>query len=274
MRFFSILVLGLATLLIQLLVSSAQGAQASKAPQGIVTGTATDALGRPLKGANVELQNSAGKVVARTKSDDEGRFTFAGVAPGVYAVVATKLSFKPATSIVSVAASGAKRLTLALQSQTALSLQVATTRINPQPNAISETGTSQYTLTEHNIASLPQGVNTPINEVLLQMPGVVQDDEAQVHVDGEHEDLQWRVNGVMMPMDSFTGFGQIFNSFFVKRVSLLDGILPVTYGYRDAGVLDMVTKDGCSNPGGNVGFYGGQRETQQPSFNMADVRDR
>ena len=266
MRSFSILVLGLATLLIQLLVSSAQGAQASKAPRGIVTGTATDALGRPLKGANVELQNSAGKVVARTKSDDEGRFTFAGVAPGVYAVVATKLSFKPATSIVSVAASGAKRLTLALQSETALSLQVATTRINPQPNAISETGTSQYTLTEHNIASLPQGVNTPINEVLLQMPGVVQDDEAQVHVDGEHEDLQWRVNGVMMPMDSFTGFGQIFNSFFVKRVSLLDGILPVTYGYRDAGVLDMVTKDGCSNPGGNVGFYGGQREWLQPSF--------
>ena len=98
------------------------------------------------------------------------------------------------------------------------------------------------------------------------MPGVVQDDEAQVHVDGEHEDLQWRVNGVMMPMDSFSGFGQIFNSFFVRRVSLLDGILPVTYGYRDAGVLDMVTKDGCSNPGGNVGFYGGQRETLQPSF--------
>ena len=196
------------------------GAQASKAPRGIVTGTATDALGRPLKGANVELQNSAGKVVARTKSDDEGHFTFAGVAPGVYAVVATKLSFKPATSIVSVAASGAKRLTLALQSETALSLQVATTRINPQPNAISETGTSQYTLTEHNIASLPQGVNTPINEVLLQMPGVVQDDEAQVHVDGEHEDLQWRVNGVMMPMDSFTGFGQIFNSFFVKTRKL------------------------------------------------------
>src|ERR1700741_1881897 len=86
MRFFPILVLGLATLLIQLLVSSAQGAQASKTPRGGVTGTATDALGGPLAGANVELQDSAGKVVAKTKSDTEGRFTFTGIAPGVYAV--------------------------------------------------------------------------------------------------------------------------------------------------------------------------------------------
>jgi hypothetical protein len=143
---------------------------------------------------------------------------------------------------------------------------VVTTRLNPQPNAISQTGNSEYTLTQHDIHALPEGENTSINEVLLQMPGVVRDDEAQIHVDGEHEDLQWRINGVMMPMDSFSGFGQIFNSFFVKRMSLLDGILPVTYGYRDAGVLDMETKDGCSNPGGNLGFYGGQRETLQPSF--------
>ena len=125
------------------------------------------------------------------------------------------------------------------------------------------TGNSQYTLTDHEIAALPQGENTSINEVLLQMPGVVQDDEAQVHVDGEHEDLQWRINGVMMPMDSFTGFGQIFNSFFVKRVSLLDGILPVTYGYRDAGVLDMVTKNGCVQSWRELGLlHGGQRETR------------
>ena len=100
-------------------MSTAGGAQASKALRQTVTGTATDALGRPLKGANVELQNSAGKIVAKAKSDAEGRFTFAGVAPGVYAIVATKASFKAATAIVSVAASGAKPLTLALQSEAA-----------------------------------------------------------------------------------------------------------------------------------------------------------
>jgi outer membrane receptor protein involved in Fe transport len=231
-----------------------------------VAGIVRDALNRPLAQVKLELQAADGQIVARTRTDQKGTFEFRNVPNGTYAIVAAKNGFKTGTSIVSVNSKGAANLDIALQSASALSLEVATTKINRQPNGISQTGTNQYSLTQHEIAALPQGENTPINQVLLQMPGVVQDDEAQVHVEGEHEDLQWRVNGVMMPMDSFTGFGQIFNSFFVRRVSLLDGILPVTYGYRDAGVLDLVTKNGCSNPGGNVQFYGGQRDTVQPSF--------
>jgi outer membrane receptor protein involved in Fe transport len=239
---------------------------ARAASVGTVTGTVKDALGRPVAGVNLLLQTADGHILARVRSSQSGAFRFPNVPTGTYAVVANKNGFRTAVAIAAVTPVEGANLDIALASETALSLRVATTRINSQPNGVTETGTSMYSLNQREITALPQGQNTPINQVLLQMPGVVQDDQAQVHVDGEHEDLQWRVNGVMMPMDSFTGFGQIFNSFFVRSVSLLDGILPVTYGYRDAGVLDMVTKDGCSNPGGNVGFYGGQRETLQPSF--------
>jgi outer membrane receptor protein involved in Fe transport len=231
-----------------------------------VTGTVKDALNRPLAGVQLLLQAADGQIIGRSQSGQIGTFRFRNVPIGTYEIVANKKGFQTAVAVVAVTAGRAANLEIALKSETALSLAIVTTKINPQPNGINKTGTSQYSLTQREIAALPQGENTPINQVLLQMPGVVQDDEAQVHVEGEHEDLQWRVNGVMMPMDSFTGFGQIFNSFFVRRVSLLDGVLPVNYGYRDAGVLDLVTKDGCSNPGGNIGFYGGQRETLQPSF--------
>ena len=231
-----------------------------------VTGTVKDALGRPLADAHLVLQTEDGHIVARARSGKNGNFEFRDVPNGSYALVANKKGFRKGGVFVAVTSQGARNLDVALQAETALSLQVVTTVLNPQPNAISETGNSEYTLTQHDIAALPQGSNTPINEVLLQAPGVVQDDEAQIHVNGEHEDLQWRLNGVMLPMDSFSGFGQIFNSFFVTRLSLITGILPVTYGYRDAGVLDMTTRDGCSSPGGSVSFYGGQRETVQPSF--------
>jgi outer membrane receptor protein involved in Fe transport len=231
-----------------------------------VAGMVRDALNRPIGEVELVLQAADGQTVARTRSDQTGAFKFRNVPNGTYAIVATKHGFNTATSIVAVNSRSTANLDIALQAATALSLEVVTTKINPQPNGISETGSSQYTLTQHDITALPQGNNTPVDEVLLQMPGVVRDDEAQIHVDGEHEDLQWRVNGVMLPMDSFTGFGQIFNSFFIKRLSLIDGILPLTYGYRDAGVLDLVTKDGCSNPGGDVQFYGGQRDWVQPSF--------
>lgn len=239
---------------------------ARAAGAGSVTGTVKDTLGRPVADVRLVLQTEDGHIVARVQSNQSGAFRFHNVPVGTYAVVANKKGFRTAVTIAAVTPVRGANLDIALASETALSLAVATTRINPQPNGVTKTGNSQYTLTQHDITALAQGQNTPINQVLLQMPGVVQDDQAQVHVDGEHEDLQWRVNGVMMPMDSFTGFGQIFNSFFVRSVSLLSGVLPVTYGYRDSGVLDLVTKDGCSNPGGNVAFYGGQRETVQPSF--------
>jgi hypothetical protein len=266
MRINFILAVGLGVMLMGGFCSTASAAAAPTPATQDVTGTVNDALGRPIPEAELTLQDAQGKTVSRSDSDKDGHFAFKGVAPGVYAVLGNKQGFKPATSIITVKPSGATNVSIALQAESALSLQVVTSVINQQANALSETGNSEYTLNEHDIEALPQGEQTSIDQVLLQMPGVVQDDESQIHVEGEHEDLQWRINGIMLPMDSFSGFGQIFNSFFVKRVSLLDGVLPVTYGFRDSGVLDMVTKDGCTNPGGYVGFYGGQRETEQPSF--------
>jgi hypothetical protein len=266
MRRSLILLAGMAVAIACMIWPGIARAQAGSGPAQRLVGTVKDALGRPLPEAKVSLQAADGSVIQTARSKANGMFSFRNVKPGTYALMATRSGFRQAVEVVTVTSQRATNLDIALQAESALSLNIVTTRINPQPNGLSKTGNSQYTLTQHDIAALPQGENTPINEVLLQMPGVVQDTDAQIHVDGEHEDLQWRINGVMMPMDSFSGFGQIFNSFFVKRVSLLEGILPVTYGFRDAGVLDMETKDGCSNPGGNVGFYGGQRETLQPSF--------
>jgi outer membrane receptor protein involved in Fe transport len=251
---------------IQGLIGNARAADSASGHGQRIAGVVKDALGRPVPGAHLMLQAGDGHIVARTQSGPDGAFEFRSVANGTYAVMTNKAGYHTAASIVSVTSASASKLEIALEAEAALSLQVVATKINVQPNGVTKTGNNQYSLTQHDIAALPQGENTSINDVLLQMPGVAQDDQSQVHIEGEHEDLQWRINGVMMPMDSFTGFGQIFNSFFIRRVSLLDGVLPVTYGYRDAGVLDLVTKDGCSSPGGNVGFYGGQRETLQPSF--------
>jgi outer membrane receptor protein involved in Fe transport len=266
MRSFPILIIGLATLLIQPLMLHAAGTETSKPARQTITGTVTDALGRPLAGAVVELQNSAGKVVAKAKSDAEGRFTFSGVAPAVYAIVASKASFKAATAIVNVTGQAPKPLTVALQSEAALSLAVIAQRLNKARNSLSpETGGSVYRFSEKAIQELPQGENTPLNQVLLQAPGVVQDSFGQLHVRGDHANLQYRINGVQLP-EGITGFGQILSPRFAHSVSLLTGALPAEFGLRTAGVIDIHTKEGLLDPGADVEFYGGQRSTIQPSF--------
>ena len=101
--------------------------------------------------------------------------------------------------------------------------------------------------------------------MLLQAPGVVQDSYGQLHVRGDHANLQYRINGVQLP-EGITGFGQVLSPRFASSISLLTGALPAEFGLRTAGIIDIKTKEGLLDNGGDVEFYGGQRSTIQPSF--------
>ena len=246
---------------------------AKRRPQR-VAGTVQDSLGRPVAGAEVSLQTSSGKIVGKTRSDAKGRFSFATVNPGTYAVTANKPSFKPAIKIAAVAAGKPAELTLAMASEQALSMTVVAKRLDVARNSLSpQTGGSVYRFNEQSIHDLPQGSNTPLNQVLLQAPGVAQDTFGQIHVRGEHADLQYRINGVQLP-EGITGFGQVLSPRFAQSLNLLTGALPAENGYRTAGVVDLHSKSGLSLDGGDLDMYGGQHSTLQPSFELGGSKDK
>jgi outer membrane receptor protein involved in Fe transport len=266
MRWLAIVAIGMAALLGPAGTSSAIGAGRPESPRQTIMGTVKDALGRPLSGVQLSLQTASGKVAAKSESAADGRFAFTDLSPGVYAIVADKAGFKPGTAIVTVTAQRVKPVELALQSEAALSMAVVAKRLNQARNALSpQTGGSVYRFSEQAIQELPQGNNTPLNQVLLQAPGVVQDSFGQLHVRGDHANLQYRINGVQLP-EGITGFGQVLSPRFAQSISLLTGVLPAQFGLRTAGVVDIKTKDGLLNNGGDIDFYGGQRGTTQPSF--------
>ena len=71
---------------------------------------------------------------------------------------------------------GAAPVTLSMEAEKEVSLKVAAKRLNQARNSLSpRTGGSKYTFTQQAIQELPQGNNTPLNQVLLQAPGVAQD---------------------------------------------------------------------------------------------------
>ncbi len=231
-----------------------------------IEGTVRDALDRPIQGVGVSLQDQRGKVMSSAVTDAKGHFELLGVPTGLFVIVATKRRFSVASKVVTVAA-GAQiaPIAIAMKSLKPLTVAVSATQLTHAPNQLSASGNSAYTMTEKNISELPAGSNTSVSQVLLQMPGVAQDENGQVHIRGAHADLQWRINGIMLPLDSFSGFGQVLSSYSIRSFSLVDGALPAQYGYRDAGILDIQTKDGCSDPGGRFELYGGQRDTARPS---------
>ncbi len=145
-----------------------------------------------------------------------------------------------------------------------------------------EIGASQYIIDQAAIEQMPLGVATPLNQVLLQAPGVVQDSYGQLHVRGDHADLQYRINGVIIP-ESISGFGQSLDTAIIERVQLLTGALPAQYGYRTAGVVDITTESGAHRHGdntsdedfgGSVGITTGSFGTFNPEVTLHGSADR
>ncbi len=126
-------------------------------------------------------------------------------------------------------------------------------------------GATSYQFNPQALENIPQGANAPMNQVLLQAPGVAQDSFGQVHLRGEHANMQFRINGVELP-EGLSVFGQALESRFANSVTLITGALPAQYGFHTAGVVDIQTKTGTTNPGLSLTMYGGSWNWLEPSF--------
>jgi outer membrane receptor for ferrienterochelin and colicins len=140
---------------------------------------------------------------------------------------------------------------------TARRLDVARQAIEPS------LGATTYSLSSQTVNMLPGGQNTQLNQVLLQAPGVVQDSFGQLHVRGDHGDLQYRINNVILP-EGLQVFGQTLSPRIASDVQLITGALPAQYGLQTAGIVNITTKSGFSK-GGQVSLYGGSHELFEPS---------
>jgi len=134
-------------------------------------------------------------------------------------------------------------------------------RVGLQP----DTGATVYRFSRKAIENLPQGDNAPLNTVLLQAPGVAQDSYGQIHVRGDHNEVQFRLDGVQLP-EGLNVFGQTLMTRFANNMSLTTGALPSEFGFLQAAVIDITTKNGTTNPGGDVSIYGGARDYFFPSL--------
>jgi opacity protein-like surface antigen/outer membrane receptor protein involved in Fe transport len=135
-----------------------------------------------------------------------------------------------------------------------------------------KTGTTSYELNQRDLDSLPQGSVAQISDIVLQFPGVSQDSTSSgdFHVRNEHANVQYRLNGILLP-DGVSGFSQLIETSFINNIQLLTGALPAQYGLRTAGVLDITSKTGAALSGGSVSVYGGSRQTITPSFEYGGV---
>ena len=144
-------------------------------------------------------------------------------------------------------------------------IQVTAQHLNEARTSIeTQTGASTYTIDNEAIKAIPGGDNNQLNQILLQAPDVVQDSFGQIHVRADHNDLQYRLNGIILP-EGISVFSQTLSPWLISSLKLITGALPAEYGLRTAGVIDLTTNSGLLTPGGEVSVYGGSHSTFEPA---------
>ena len=242
-----------------LLVAVAASVVAAAPPAGEVTGVVKDAFERPLAAARVRLETSDGRVTDRVTADDQGRFTFTGVAPGRYTVVAEGEGFEPMTASATV--TDAERLTPS--SSPWLAASRSTSRVRPAgpeedrikvPPVASARRTYEISSRRSRPARRREQPADP-----GAAPGAGR--HAGLLERGRHSrarqmgNVQYRINGIALP-EGATLFGQ-GGGLSPRLASSVDACLPArsppSTALRTTGIFDIQTKSGAFEPGGYVG---------------------
>jgi outer membrane receptor protein involved in Fe transport len=131
-------------------------------------------------------------------------------------------------------------------------------------------GATRYTVGPDRLDSQALGEDAPFNQTILRFPGVAQDSFGQLHVRGEHANLQYRIDDVLLP-ESIPGFGQELETRFADNISLITGALPAQFGFRNTGVIDIHTKNGPVFTGDEASVRVGSFDTILESFERGGV---
>ena len=131
-------------------------------------------------------------------------------------------------------------------------------------------GATRYTVGPDRLSQQSQGEEAPFNQTILRFPGVAQDSFGQLHLRGEHANLQYRLDDVLLP-EGITGFGQELETRFADNISLITGALPAQFGFRTTGVIDIHTKSGAVFTGGEASLHVGSFDTVAPSVEYGGV---
>lgn len=187
----------------------------------------------PVAGANVSAKG--GNATQRTTTDQTGRFVFPDLEPGTYTidVVAPVGS---ASLIVDLGVTGAD-VTMTLSTK-----RLGVVQAVAQASPVRKAGTD-VTLNNQALTRSPAAGSFP--NILVQLPGAARGANGVVHINGDHGDINYVVDGISIPQELNRNIGTEFNADDVSFVDVLEGAYPAQYGERFASVLNIDTRAGA-----------------------------
>ncbi|MBV9973572.1 MAG: carboxypeptidase regulatory-like domain-containing protein, partial [Candidatus Eremiobacteraeota bacterium] len=185
---------------------------------------------------NALVTVTGNNIVLRAKTNRRGEFSFPSLQAGKYVVIASA-SAGVATATVDLTAEGAD-IVLTLHPQVIGTVSALTT---PRGSG------TDLTLDQNSISRSPGSES--LAETLLQVPGAARGANGVVHLNGDHGDINYIVDGVPIPQELNRAIGSEFDLHDVSFIEVIEGAYPAQYGERFASIININTRSdiGTSN---------------------------
>ncbi len=233
-------------------IAAAQMPPAGTAVSTGIRGRIVDSESRePVSQVEVVLRGvdsaAAGGSSLRVFTDAEGWFAFERVEPGRYALVATRLGYRPLRRDGIDVRGGAPTVLELAMPRSAVQLEEIT--VTPGVYSIMSTGTStRQTMSREDIESVPQ-LGEDVFRAVNRLPGLSSGDYS-AHFSirgGRHDETLILLDGLELfepyhLKDFNEGAISIIDTEAIDGVQLMTGGFPAQYGNKRSGVFDITSR--------------------------------
>ncbi len=222
---------------------------------GALSGTIVDDQGVAVSNAKVTIKGQG--LEKDLTSSATGTFQAFPLTIGDYQVTVQADGFSPYQGSIAVSGdSSSLEVKLAPAGEIQMTVKAKRHLVTPASD-------SSRDLSADDIAQLPEGATTSMPKLLYTTTaGFVEGDFGQVFTRGNHANLQYQIDGIQLPDSVGGSFGEAFTPVNIDHMEILTGGLAPEFGSRMAGVVNIVTKSGSTQPGGEIGLsYGSYDQT-------------
>ncbi|HEX9546566.1 MAG TPA: TonB-dependent receptor [Acidimicrobiales bacterium] len=204
---------------------------------GDITGAVTDsANGKPLPGADVLLSQN-GQLVARTSTDDFGRYRIHDLAVGTYQLEVRLIGFRPAAKQIEITQRGGE-VEVVFQ-MTAAPVQLQTIEVSGAPVAV-DTRTGNQVFKQDEFQGSPTLTTSQI--VQQAIAGAARAPTGEVHIRGQHAEFTYYVDGIPVPPGISGSLNELFDPSIVNQITFQTGSWDAEYGLRNAAIVNITTR--------------------------------
>lgn len=228
-------------------LSPAAFAQAATFISGHITNQ-----GKPASGVAVSLTGPGAS--QRTTTDTSGAFRFNALPIGTYTIAAPGSNGGTVTTQVNLTSVGAS-VTL----DVAPIQHIGGVTVSSAPT-VRASGTD-VVVTGDQLLHAPTANSLP--DILAQLPTAARGSNGQIHINGDHNGINYLVDGIEIPQGLNRVLGNEIDPANIGFAEILEGAYPAEYGDKFAAVVNISTRSKSGPPGANLDLRAG-------SYGLAD----